>query len=103
MAMLFSLGFDRQFFFYVDMSQNQDNVQLNKNEGDKKKKEKSHMISNEIVCDGSSKKKDLKVRVYNQLRLRRSGRTCYFGPQPKEGAPGTVDDNPIEISEEGND
>jgi len=58
MAMLFSLGFDRQFFFYVDMSQNQDNVQLNKNEGDEKKKEKSPMTWHIIVCDGSSKKKD---------------------------------------------
>jgi len=40
MALLFSLGFDRQFFFYVDMSknQNQGNVQ-----GDDKKKEKSPM------------------------------------------------------------
>jgi len=56
--MLFSLGFDRQFFFYVDMSQNQDNVQLNKNEGDEKKKEKSPMTWHIIVCDGSSKKKD---------------------------------------------
>jgi len=34
------------------------------------------------------------------LRLRRSGRTCYFGPQPKEGAPWTIEDNPIEISDE---
>jgi hypothetical protein len=30
-------------------------------------------------------------------RLRRSGRTCYFGPQPKIGAPGTLENNPIEI------
>jgi len=43
------------------------------------------------------------VPVYNQSRLRRSGRTCYFGHQPKEGAPGTVEDNPIEISDEGDD
>jgi len=35
--------------------------------------------------------------VYNQSRLRRSGRTCYFGPQPKEGAPGTVAGNPIDL------
>ena len=41
--------------------------------------------------------------VYNQSGLRRSGKTCYFGPQPKEGAPGTVEDNPIKISDEGDD
>jgi len=68
------------------MSQNQGNVQ-----GDDKKKEKSPMTWHKIVCDGSEKKKKgLKLSVYNQSRLRRSGRTCYFGPQPKEGAPGTV-------------
>ena len=45
--------FDRQFCFYVDMSQNQNqgNVQ-----GDDKKKEKSPMTWHEIVCDGSGKK-----------------------------------------------
>jgi len=37
-----SLGFDRQFV-YVDMSQNQGNIELNKKEGDDKKKEKSPM------------------------------------------------------------
>jgi len=37
-----SLGFDRQFV-YVDMSQNQGNVELNKKEGDDKKNEKSPM------------------------------------------------------------
>jgi len=41
--------------------------------------------------------------MYNQSRLRKSRRTCYFGPQPKEGALGTVEDNPIEISDEGDD
>jgi len=39
--------------------------------------------------------------VYSQSRLRRSERTCYFGPQPKAGALGTVEDNPIELSDEG--
>ena len=39
--------------------------------------------------------------VYNQSRLRRSGKTCYFDPQPKAGAPGTIEDNPIELSDEG--
>jgi len=77
-------------FFYVDMSQNQNqgNVQLNKNEGDEKKKEKLSMTWHKIVCDGSIKKKDSKVLVYNQSMLRRSRRTCYFGPRPKEGVHG---------------
>jgi len=58
MALLFSLGFDRQFFFYVDMShnQNQGNIQ-----GDDKKKEKSPMTWHGIVCDGSEKKEGFEV------------------------------------------
>jgi len=39
--------------------------------------------------------------VYNQLRPRRSGKTCYFGPQQKAGAPGTVEDSLIELSDDG--
>ncbi|KAK2394735.1 hypothetical protein QL285_056535 [Trifolium repens] len=31
--------------------------------------------------------KPLKKLDFNNLR---SGRTCYFGPQPKSGAPGTI-------------
>jgi hypothetical protein len=80
----------------MSQNQNQGNVQ-----GDEKKKEKSPMTWHIITCDGSVKKKDSKVSVYNQSRLRRSGRTCYFGPQPKAGAPGTVEDNPIDLSDEG--
>jgi len=53
-----------------------------------------------ITCDGSVKKKDLKVLVYNQSRLIRSKRTCYFGPQPKAGTPGTVAGNPIDLCDE---
>ena len=45
-------------------------------------------------------KSNSKGSVYNQSRLRRSGMTCYFGPQPKAGAPGTVEDNPIELSDD---
>jgi len=85
MALLFILGFDHQFLC-VDMSKNQNQVQLNKKEGDDKKKAKSPVTWHIIECDGSVKKKGSKVLVYNQSRLRRSGRTCYFGPQPKEGA-----------------
>ena len=94
-----SLGFDHQFV-YVDMSQNQGNVELNKKEGDDKKKEKSPMTWHGITCDGSVKKKDSKVLVYNQSRLRRSGRTCYFGPQPKADAPGIVAGNPVDLYDE---
>ena len=102
MALLFRLGFDHQFL-YVDMSQNQNQVQLNKKEGDDKKKTKSSVTWHIIECDGSLKKKGLKVPIYNQSRLRRSGRTCYFGPQPKEGALCTVEDNPIDLCDEEDD
>jgi len=90
-------------FLYVNMSQNQGDVQLNKKEGDEKKKAKSTW--QEIECDGSikKKKKNSKMPVYNQSSLRRSGRTCYFGPQLKAGAPTAVEDYPIEISDEGDD
>ena len=64
MALLFSLGFDHHFF-NVDMSQNQNqgNVQ-----DDEKNKEKSPMTWHGIVCDGSKKKKGLKVPVYNHSK-----------------------------------
>jgi len=79
----------------MSQNQNQGNVQ-----GDDKKKEKSPMTCHIIACDGSEKKKGSKVLVYNRSRLRRSRRTCYFGPQPKEGAPGTVAGNPIDLCDE---
>jgi len=81
------------------MSQRQGDAAQLKKEGERKK-EKSTMTWHGIECDGSVKKNELKVSVYNQSRLRRSERTCYFGPQPKAGAPGTVKDNPIELSDE---
>jgi hypothetical protein len=87
----------------MSQNQNQGDVRLNKKEGDEKKKAKSPMTWHEIECDGSIKKKDSKVPVYNHCRLRRSGRTCYFGPQPKAGAPGTVEDNPIDLCDEEDD
>jgi len=93
------LGLD--WFAYVDMPQNQ--VQLNQNEGDEKKKAKLPMTWHGIECDGSVKKKDSKVLVYNHSRLRRSGMTFYFGPQPKVGASGIVEDNPIDLCEEEDD
>jgi len=43
------------------------------------------------------------VPVYNHSRLRRSGITCYFGPKPKSGAPGSVEDNPIDLCDEEDD
>jgi len=79
----------------MSQNQNQGNVH-----GDGKKKEKSSVTWHEIVCDGSEKKKGSKLPVYNQPRLRRSERTCYFGPQPKEGAPRTVAGNPIDLCDE---
>jgi len=73
---------------------------MSQKQGDDKKREKSHMTWHGITCDGSVKKKDSKVLVYNQSRLRRSGRTCYFGRQPKAGAPRTVAGNPIDLCDE---
>jgi len=49
------------------------------------------------TCDGSRTNSSSKVPIYNLNNLRRSGRTCYFGPQPKLGAPGTLETNPIEV------
>jgi hypothetical protein len=42
--------------------------------------------------------KPLKKLDFNNLR--RSGRTTYFGPQPKHGAPGIIPDRPITIEDE---
>jgi len=41
----------------------------------------------------------------NRIRWfrKRSGRTYYFGPQPSVGAPGTIEDNPIDLCDEGDD
>ena len=76
----------------VDMSQKQgDATQL---------KAKSTVTRHIIKSNGFVKKSDSNVPVYNHSRLRRSGRTCYFGPQPKSGALGTVDDNLIDLCDE---
>jgi hypothetical protein len=84
------------------MFQKQSDAAQLKKEGEKKK-EKLTMKWHKIECNGSVKKSDSMVPVYNHSTLRRSGRTCYFSPQPKAGAPGTVKDNPIELSDEGDD
>ena len=68
---------------HVEMSQKQGDAAQLKKEG-KNKKAKSTITWHEIECDGSVKKSDSKVPVYNHSRLRRNGRTCYFGPQPKQ-------------------
>jgi len=81
------------------MSHKQSDAAQLKKEGEKKK-EKSNVKWHEIECDGSIKKSYSKVPVYNHSRLRRSGMTCYFGLQPKAGALETVEDNPIELSDE---
>jgi len=90
-------------FFLCRYVSDQGDLQLNKKEGDEKKKAKSPMTWLRIECHGSVKKKDSKVSVYNQSRLRMSGRTCYFGPQPKAGAPRTANDNPIDLFDEEDD
>jgi hypothetical protein len=72
----------------------------NRKEGDDKKKEKLPMAWHGFTCDGSVKREDSKVPMYNQSRLRRSGRTFYFGPQPKAGAAVTVAGNPIDLCDD---
>jgi hypothetical protein len=44
------------------------------------------------------KKSEAEVSIYNFNKLRRSGNTRYFGPQPKLGA---GDDSLIHLSDEG--
>ena len=83
------------------MSQNLGDAQL-KNECEKKK-EKSTLTWHEIECDGSVKKSNLKVSVYNHSRLRRSEKTCYFVPQSKAGDPGAVEENLIDLSDKVDD
>jgi len=89
-----------RYLHRVEMSQKQgDAAQLEKD--GEKKKDKSTITWHKIECDSSVKKNDSKVPpVYNQSRLRRSERTCYFCPQPKAGALGTVKDNPIDLCDE---
>jgi len=86
----------------VDMSQIQCDAAQLKKEGEKKKVN-STMTWHEIECVGSIKKSSLMVSVYNRSRLRRRGRTCYFGPQPKAGPSGTVEDNPVDLWDEEDD
>jgi len=64
-----------------------------------KKKAKPIMTCHDIKCKGFQKQINVKMPIYNFSKLRRSGRTSYFGPQPNLGAPGTAEDNPIEIDE----
>jgi len=74
MALLFSLSFDR-IFFYIDMSQNQNqgNVQ-----GDDKKKEKSPMTWHGIVCDGSEKKNEVHSLTLQYLHLNQPNKNLIF-------------------------
>jgi len=81
------------------MSQKQGDAAQLKKEGEKKKANLT-VTWHRIEC-GSVKKNNLPV--YNHSRLRRSGRTCYFGPRPKAGATGTVKDNQIDLCDEEND
>ena len=83
------------------MSQKQGDAQLKK-EG-AIKKAKTTVTWHGIECEGSGQKSKANVSVYNFNKMRRSGRSCYFGPQPKAGASGTVEDNSIDLSDEGDD
>jgi len=49
------------------------------------------------TCEGSRTSSSSKVPIYNFDNLRRNGRTCYLGPQPKLGASRTMENNPIEV------
>ena len=89
MAMLFSLGFDRQFFFYVDMSQNQGNVQ-----GDDKKKEKSPMTWHEIVCDGSEKKEGFEGAGVQSVEVEEEREDMLFWSSTKRRCPGDCSGQP---------
>ena len=62
-----------------------------------KKRAKTTMTWHGVRCETSTERSSAGVPKLNQSRLRRSGRTCYFGPQPKFGAPGTMETNPIDI------
>jgi len=84
------------------MSQKQGDATQLKKEGEKKKAKPTETW-HRIECNRSVKKSDSNVSVYNHSRLSMSGRTGYFGPQPKLGAPGTVEDNPIDVCDEEDD
>jgi hypothetical protein len=62
-----------------------------------KKKAKTTMTWHGVRCEPSTERSSAGVPKLNLGRLRRSGRTCYFGPQPKFGAPGTMETNLIDI------
>jgi hypothetical protein len=58
-------------------------------------------VSSSRPVQAEKKKKPLKpLKKLDFNHLRRSGRTTYFGPQPKHGAPGTIPDRPITIDED---
>ena len=82
----------------VDMSHKKGDPQLKKE--DEKKKAKTTVTWHRIECEGTRQKSKANVLVYNFNKMRRSGRNCYFGPQPKVGAPRTIEDNPIDLSDE---
>ena len=83
------------------MSQKEDNAQLKKK--GKKKKAKTTVTWHNIKCKGSRQNIKASVPVYNFNKIKQGGMTCYFGPHPKASAPETVNDNPIDLSDEGDD
>jgi len=69
------------------MSQNHGNVELNKKEGDDKKKEKSPMTWHGITCDGSVKKKDLKVPGVQSVEVEKEREDMLFWSSTKSRCP----------------
>jgi len=65
-----------------------------------KKRENTILTWHGRRCEPSNQMPSANVPKYNLNNIRRSDRTCYFGPQPKLGAPGTMETNPIEIRKE---
>jgi hypothetical protein len=61
------------------------------------KRAKTTMTWHGVRFETSTQISSAGVPKLNLSRLRRRGRTCYFGPQPKFGAPGTMEKNPIDI------
>jgi len=75
------------------------------------KESKNHRDMARIKCEGSEERKKerkkqcegARLLVYNFNKLRKSGRTCYFGQQPKLDVPWTIENNFIDLRDEGED
>jgi len=67
------------------MYQKQGDAQLKKD--GEKKKAKTIVAWNNIECEEFGQKSKVNVSVSNFNKMRKSGRTCYFGPRSKASAP----------------